>query len=164
MDRGNLYGAPSETLQILLDDPAEHDFACARRVLEGLSGDLAVLRPHGLPCSVAEIVAHLLSNAYFNLGVIDSPDPASYRSPLPDWPEVSASDWDRLREEYLAVLERLHTVSEETTLERVVFPANADEAGWTVGYKLTCSVAKHAAYHMGQIVLLRRLLGAWKES
>lgn len=45
------------------------------------------------------------------------------------------------------------------------FPALARilDPSWTVGYKLPCSVAKHNAYHLGQIVVLRRLIGAWEE-
>lgn len=45
-------------------------------------------------------------------------------------------------------------------LDRIVYPATETEPAWTVGYKLAASVAKHNAYHFGQIALLRRLIGA----
>lgn len=51
---------------------------------------------------------------------------------------------------------------EAKDLDRVVYPAKGSESSWTVGYKLACSVAKHNAYHLGQIVVLRRLIGAWE--
>jgi uncharacterized damage-inducible protein DinB len=157
-----LHGAPGPTLEILLDDPEEHDFVCAERALEGLSGEVACRRPPGLPFSIAEIVAHLLSNARFNLGLVDNPDPTTYKPPLPNWPAVRADDWERLRLEYLSVLKELKEVAQEgTKLDRIVYPASEDEPAWTVGYKLTCSVSKHATYHTGQIILIRRLLGAW---
>lgn len=153
-----LYGAPGPTLEILLEDPEEHDFASATTLLGDLSSEDAVRRPAGAPHSIAEIVAHLLSNACFNLALFDATDPANVRPPLADWPEVSAADWPQLRQEYfdtLATLQQLaHSEGEHA---RIVFPATDNEPAWTVGYKLTCSVAKHAAYHMGQIALLRQL-------
>jgi len=162
METNVLYGPPGPTIEILLDDPEEHDFACAERVLDGLSGEMAVRRPPGLPYSVAEIVAHLLANARFNLGLIDHPDPGSYKPPMPNWSVVEARDWEELRREYLSVLEALKQIArEQKRLDHVVYPSSDREPGWTVGYKLTCSVAKHAAYHMGQIVIIRRLLGVW---
>ena len=106
----------------------------------------------------------MLANARFNLGLIDHPDPKSYKMPMPNWPEVSPDDWENLRSEYLEVLGKLQKVAQEgTKLDRIVFPASECEPAWTVGYKLTCSVAKHAAYHMGQIILIRRLLGVWPD-
>jgi len=159
-----LYGAPGATLEVLLDDSAEHDFACAAHVLDGLTGDIATYRPLGLSFSIAEIVAHLLENARYNLQLIGHPDPTQCQPPSSDWPIVRAENWDTLRQDYLNVLVELKQVAHTPALlEQVVFPATDDEPGWTVGYKLTCSVAKHAAYHMGQIILLRRLLGVWRD-
>jgi uncharacterized damage-inducible protein DinB len=159
-----LHGAPGPTLELLLDDPAEHDFASAQRALDGLSEEMALRRPAGLPYCVAQVVAHLLANARYNLGVIGHPEPETFRPPLPDWPEVGPGEWERVRREYLSVLEELKQVARDaSTLDQVVFAATQDEPGWTVGYKLTCSVAKHGAYHMGQIVVIRRLLGAWQD-
>jgi uncharacterized damage-inducible protein DinB len=159
-----LYGAPGPTLELLLEDPAEHDIPSAHRALEDLSGELAVRRPAGLPYSVAEIVAHLLDNARYNLDLIANPERRKVEPPLSKWSHVSAADWEHLRSEYLSVLEELEQVARDAAaLERVVFPATNDEPAWTAGYKLTCSVAKHAAYHIGQIVVIRRLLGAWQD-
>ena len=50
---------------------------------------------------------------------------------------------------------------DEDELGRVLYPEAGDEPAWTVGYKLALSVAKHNAYHLGQIALLRRLVEAW---
>jgi hypothetical protein len=43
-------------------------------------------------------------------------------------------------------------------LSTIVYPATETEAAWTVGYKLSASVAKHTAYHLGQIALMKRLV------
>lgn len=62
MNQDVLYGPPPTTLSLLLDDPAEHDFAAARRLLAGLSGEEALTAPHGLPYAIGEIVAHMNRN------------------------------------------------------------------------------------------------------
>lgn len=157
-----LYGPPSATLEILLNDPAEHDFASVQRLLGGLSGEQAVTVPVGLPYSVAALLAHMTSNVRFNLELIRSADPAAFKNPYDTWPTVSAEAWPELVETFFASMSELEQVArDKDKLGRVLYPEAGDEPGWTVGYKLALSVAKHNAYHLGQIALLRRLVGAW---
>lgn len=158
-----LYGPPADTLAILLDDPEEHDFASPERILRGLPAELAVRKPAGWPHSIAEILAHMNANVQFNLGLIRSAEPASYQNPVENWPRVEAGDWDKLVEQFITGLEELKRIAlNSPSLDRILYPATAEPA-WTVGYKLAASVAKHNAYHLGQIAVLRRILGAWKE-
>ncbi|THF86550.1 DinB family protein [Deinococcus sp. KSM4-11] len=153
-----LYGPPPETLLRLL---GHAEFAAPERIVGGLDGQQAVRRPGAAVHSVAEVVAHLLSNMRFNLDLIEG-RPASG---LPDWPTVRAEDWDDLVSDFLATLERLMTLAQAPeVLARVIFPATDTEPGWTAGYKLAVNVAKHNAYHLGQIVVLRQLLGAWTDT
>lgn len=159
-----LFGPPPSTLEVLLDDPGEHDFPAALRILRGLTGEQAVARSPGLPHSIGEIVAHMNANIQFNLSLIRAADPATHAGPGEHWPSVSAEGWPRLVDEFLLGLRTLQEIAREGTgLDRVLYPATEREPAWTVGYKLACSVAKHNAYHFGQIVVLRRLLGAWDE-
>ena len=161
MSANVLFGPPPATLEVLLEDPDEHDFPAATRILSGLTPAQAMLMPLGLPYSIAQVVAHMLANMKFNLELIEADEPARYRNPYEAWPPVQAEQWPALATEFLATLERLKQLAREHALERVVYPANSDEPAWTVGYKLACSVAKHNAYHLGQIVVLRRSIGAW---
>lgn len=102
------------------------------------------------------------ANRQFNLGLIQAQGPARHEHPSALWPAVSVDDWPALCEEFLATLEVLRRIARAgQDLDRVVSPATEDAPAWTVGYKLACSVAKHNAYHLGQIVVLRRLIGAW---
>ncbi|WP_192930861.1 DinB family protein [Deinococcus sp. AJ005] len=156
-----LFGPPPATLQLLLDDPAEHDFPCAERLLSGLTPQQAVTVPPGLSHSIAAILAHMHANVAFNLGLIGSADPLSFQPPENPWPSVSAEEWPHLAQAFLADLARLGQVGQDAQeLARTLYPATADEPGWTVGYKLAASVAKHNAYHFGQIALIRQLIGA----
>ena len=157
-----LHGPPAATLVRLLNDLEEHDFPSPRRILDGLTGIEACTIPPGLPYSVAQIVAHMLSNMRFNLGLIRAPDPLHFDERFEDWPRVAPEDWPRLRDEFLEALRALVELArDEGGLSRVIYPQARTEPAWTVGYKLALSVAKHNAYHLGQIVVVRRVSGVW---
>ncbi len=151
-----LLGPPPETLVLLLDDPAEHDFASAERLLKGITGEQATTAPLGLPYSVAAILAHMHANVRFNLDLARG-QPAVFGEP---WPAVTAEAWPELVAAFLADIAELKRVARGGDLGQIVYPATETEPSWTVGYKLAASVAKHNAYHFGQIALLRRLIGA----
>ena len=155
-----LFGPPLATLEVLLGDPAEHDFASAERLLRDLSGEQAVTVPPGLPYSVAAILAHMNANVQFNLDLIRSPDPVTFKKTHENWPTVTSKTWPELVAEFLAGITELGRVAGEEELGRILYPSVGEEPAWTVGYKLAASVAKHNAYHFGQIALLRRLVGA----
>lgn len=160
--REPLHGPPPATLVRLLDDPGEHDFPAPSRILDGLTGDQATTVPVGLPYSVAQLVAHMLSNMRFNLGLIRAPDPLSYAERFENWPVVTPDQWPGVRGEFFRVLGAISEAARrEDDLARVLYPEAKDEPAWTVGYKLALSVAKHNAYHLGQIVVVRRVLGLW---
>jgi hypothetical protein len=104
------------------------------------------------------------ANMAFNLGLMREADPAATIVGVDLWPPVAAHQWPALVEEFADLVSSLTRIAhDETNLARVLHPATAKEPAWTVGYKLAASVAKHNAYHLGQIVVLRRLLGAWRE-
>lgn len=159
-----LFGPPQATLQVLLDDRQEHDFPSVTRIVGGLAPAQALAVPPGVPHSIAQIVAHMLANMRFNLGLAQAQDPVRVGHPGELWPAVGADEWSAVLDEFLATLEALEQIAQTGDLERVLYPMTADEPAWTVGYKLACSVAKHNAYHLGQIVVLRRLIGAWNET
>lgn len=161
MKSDTLYGPPAATLAILLDDPEEHDFASTQRLLDDLSAEQAVTAPRGLPYSIAAILAHMNSNVQFNLDLIHSDDPLSFKNPYENWPTVSADEWPNLVRTFLGNIAELKRIAQQSNdLERTLFPATDNDPAWTVGYKLAASVAKHNAYHLGQIAVLRRLVDA----
>lgn len=157
-----LYGPPPTTLIRLLDDPDEHDFPSPRRILDGLTGGQATTVPSELPYSVAQIVAHMLSNMRFNLGLMKAADPRTFDERFENWPLVNAHEWPAVRDEFFRMLQSLVDVgAQQSELSRVLYPESSGEPAWTVGYKLALSVAKHNAYHLGQIIVIRRVLGLW---
>jgi hypothetical protein len=147
-----LTGPAPQSIERLLD--AGSPFVPPGRALEDLGADLACRRIDGAPHTIAEIVAHLgFWQAYtLSLARLERP-------PLPEhaadgWPTVRPQDWDETRRAFLAGLEEAGRVAREQDLSVLVGQRE------TLGYELTV-LAIHNAAHLGQVILLRRMLGAW---
>jgi hypothetical protein len=153
MVRGNLYGPPSETLVVLLDDELAHDFEGAEQLLGSICDQCAVWRCSGHGRTIHEIVLHCSANIAFNLDLIlGTKELELYDS---EWPDAVLRSWERDRDKLLSLLRETISCAREQDLSRMLFEANEEEPGWSVGYKLAASVAKHQAYHMGQIAFIR---------
>jgi hypothetical protein len=149
-----LYGPPADTLSVLINDEHAHDFASPRSILEGISATQATQTIKGLPYTIAEVIAHANGNLKFNLILLRDGLETSYES----WPKVKPDEWEALRAGFLENLNTLSQLAQTLNLPTIVYPANETEPAWTVGYKLAASVAKHTAYHLGQIALMKRLV------
>jgi uncharacterized damage-inducible protein DinB len=130
-------------------------FTPASRALDGLTPEQAVTRLEGWPYSVAEVVAHMLFWQRHDHATIETgsePDvPAGA-----DWPAVTEEDWPRLKDEFLASLEGSRKIARDSeALERPILGGK-----FTVGLRLVWFTG-HNAYHLGQVVMMRRMLGAW---
>jgi DinB superfamily len=149
-----LYGPPANTLSMLINDEHAHDFASPRNILEGISAVQATQDIKGLPYTIAEVLAHTNANLTFNLILLrDGLEPSQE-----NWPKVKPDEWEALKREFLENLNTLSQLAHTLDLSAIVYPAAETEPAWTVGYKLAASVAKHTAYHLGQIALLKRLV------
>lgn len=130
-------------------------FTPASRALDGLTPEQAVTKFEGWPYSVAEVVAHMLFWQRHDHATIETgaePDvPAGS-----DWPTVTEDDWPRLKDEFLASLEESReTARDPKNLERRILGGK-----FTVGLRMVWFTG-HNAYHLGQVVMMRRILGAW---
>lgn len=78
------------------------------------------------------------------------------------WPEVSGG-WDAVRGRFLVATGAARRISDETALSKPLLPPGVENpvlARDTHGSGLL-HAAFHTAHHMGQIVTIRQLLGAW---
>jgi uncharacterized damage-inducible protein DinB len=146
--------------ELLVDTLA---FIPPRRALEQLSSEEATRRLPGATHTIAEIVGHLLFWQTWFLqrcrGQAE-PMPASAAS---GWPEVGAASWDEVRSAFLEGLEQAAALGDESArLEEPIAPPIEFPplAGLTRRGALT-HVATHNAHHLGQVILLRQMLGAW---
>lgn len=124
------------------------------RALDGLSADLACRRVGGAPHTVAEIVAHMQFWQAFSAALVRGEGPSLPEHAAGGWPAVDPDDWDTVHQAFLAGLIEAKRLAREEDLSRVIAGQK------TVGYELTVN-ALHNAVHLGQVILLRRMLGAW---
>jgi uncharacterized damage-inducible protein DinB len=131
--------------------------------VKGLSEPLRGQRPDGYPHSVWELVEHIRITQRDLLDFCQNPDyeeklawPQDYWPPTPAPPTAGA--WDESIADYRRDREALASFTTESTLELTAkIPRGTGQT-----YLRTILVAiDHASYHIGQIISVRRLLGAW---
>jgi len=133
-------------------------------ILEALTPEQATARPHGLPHSIAEIVAHICFwQEWFN-GCLTAGYKGLPQHAAEGWPAVSAADWEVLRARYLsAVAEAKHLAASSDRLNEPLLPAGIENPFLqrdSFGSGILHG-AFHTSHHLGQIVTIRQLLGAW---
>jgi uncharacterized damage-inducible protein DinB len=133
-------------------------------VLDGLTADQAHAKPHGLPHSIAEIVAHMCywQEWFNNCAVVGFTGIAEHA--VDGWPAVPPDGWDALRTRYLdAVEEAKRIAAESNALNDAVLPSGVDIpilAHESRGAGLL-HAAVHSSHHLGQIITIRQLLDLW---
>ena len=145
-----------DELKLMLDGTLE--FPDPSMILDGVSAEEACREVSGLPYTIAALVSHLhywqqreLRTAHGE----DLPMPDGFAFGVTDFPMVQPEDWDHLRSEFLESYEELLTAAERPDLMQ-----REPKPGLNVGC-LLANLALHNAYHLGQVVLLRRMMGNW---
>jgi uncharacterized damage-inducible protein DinB len=131
------------------------------KALEGLGAAEAERHVPGAPHSVAEIVAHMAFwQDWWYARCAGDAVPVVASAAL-GWPAVSADSWPGLRSRFVERLHQLALLSDGNLAAPVTpsieFPPLAK---YTIGEALV-HVATHTGYHLGQVILLRQMLGAW---
>lgn len=135
------------------------------KALGDFPAPLRGVKPSGLPYSAWQLLEHLRIAQWDILEFSRNPKHVSPEWPRGYWPEGDAPPDDAAWERSLASLR-----GDLKAMEKLVENPSTDlyakirhgEAQTVLREALL--VADHNAYHLGQIVALRRLLGAWKES
>ncbi|MBZ5699672.1 MAG: DinB family protein [Acidobacteriia bacterium] len=131
----------------------------------GIPPKLQGIRPEGLPHSAWELLEHMRIAQWDILEFSRDPKHVSPDWPAGYWPESpeppSTKAWGKSLKTFardLAAMKRL-VVNPQTDL----FARIPHGTGQTI-LREALLVADHNAYHLGQVIVLRRLLGAWKQS
>ncbi len=140
----------------------EQAHATLDNAVKGLAPELRGRRPDGLPHSVWELVEHIRLTQHDLLEFCAN---AKYHEPKwPDdyWPKTQgppgAAAWD----ECLAEIRRETRALAEFTKANVATLTERIPHGTGQTYLRTVLVSlDHTSYHTGQIITVRRLLGAW---
>lgn len=136
-------------------------YLAPEKAIDGLSAADAERLVTGVAHSVAEIIAHLsFWQDWFHARCTGDPQPM-VSSAASGWPAVHAGDWPAVRSRFVGRLHQLAALADGDASRAVVppieFPPLAD---YTIGDALI-HVATHNAHHLGQVIVVRQLLGAW---
>jgi uncharacterized damage-inducible protein DinB len=131
------------------------------RALEALSVEQADRRQGSLH-TIAEIVSHLAFWQDWFRGRCQGGGEPMPTSAALGWKAPAAGTWPDVHRRFLEGLEALVALGERDDRARVLAPPIEFPplAGYTVGDVLV-HVANHNAHHLGQVIVLRQLMGAW---
>jgi uncharacterized damage-inducible protein DinB len=133
-------------------------------VLDGLTEEQALAKPHGLEHSIAAIAGHICYwQEWFNDIAEGRPRTAPEHA-AEGWPETAAGGWEALRERLLGSVRTAQRLARESPrLEEKLLPPDSEVPGMD---RETCGsgllhAAMHGSHHLGQIVTLRQIMGLW---
>ena len=146
---------------------AESAYASPAHILEALPAELAHRVIAGAPHTIYQELWHLAFWQRITLdwiSGIETPYPAKPTDPFPTEAQTTAEQWAQLCRRFLQGAERAAEIASDpsrpTTMVRCPSRPGHPVRLMTVQDQLI-SLASHNAYHLGRIVLLRQLLGAW---
>jgi len=125
--------------------------------------DLALLgeQPHGLPYSIWQLVEHIRIAQWDMLEFCKDGNHQSPKWPDEYWPKetapADAAAWKKSLRQIDDDLEEFRTLLHSSNLYEPI--PHGD--GQTV-LREALQIADHTAYHISEIIVIRRLLGAWK--
>jgi hypothetical protein len=160
----SLGGELRQQLKALLDGGQAH--ASFDQAVKGISAKLQGVVPEGTPYSAWQLLEHMRL-AQRDILDFSRNDDGSYRElKWPDeyWPKnpepPDAHAWqksvEQIRKDRMAFEKLMDSVDDSNLIKPFA---------WGKGQNLlreALLIADHEAYHVGELVLLRRLLGAWK--
>ena len=147
-------------VKLLRGGAAHVDFDSA---IKGLPAALRGKRPKGAPHSPWEIIEHLRIANWDILDFSRNKDYVALKWPDDYWPRTpkppSANAWSKSVRAFRSDLETMCALVSDPSVDLLARIPHGD--GQTI-LREALLVADHNAYHLGELVLVRRLLGAWK--
>src|SRR5437016_4449658 len=149
-------------LELLLDEPAHASFG---RATADLPVDLRGAKPPGQPHTPWRLVEHM---RIAQRDILEFSRDGRHKSP--PWPEgywpkedapASAKDWQRAIREHESDRQSMIDLISNADADLLAPIPHAPKKQTLAREAML--LADHTGYHVGQLILLRRLLGAWKE-
>lgn len=135
-----------------------------KRAVADLDASLRGAKPKGAPYTPWQQVEHMRICQWDILEYVRNPKHVSPKWPEGYWPAEEppgADAWDKSIKAFqtdLRAFGRLVADPRTDLLARVPY----DKTGPTILHEVLL-VADHNAYHLGQLIVLRRMLGAWRD-
>ena len=137
-------------------------FVAVRNALEGVTAEQAAWKPEGSDNSIWESMSHI---RYYNNAYLQRFKGVDYKYDVADNDETFRSG-DLSEEQWQAEVAKFDSImtewrglieaADESKFDEIISAENS--ANWA---ELIANVNAHNAYHGGQILLLRKLQGAW---
>ena len=134
----------------------------AVHALEGLSAADAERRIPGANHSVAEVVAHMTFWLDWFVRRCEGESVPMPEHAAAGWPSISRGSWPEVQQQYFAALERASALTERARRDDPISPPL--DLPSLAHYRIRDAVvhmATHNAHHLGQVIVLRQLLGSW---
>lgn len=143
----------------------EQAHAGLERSIEGLTPELRGRRPEHFPHSVWELVEHIRITQHDLLEFCTNPNYQEPHWPDDYWPRSPEPRDDAAWAKSLNAIKRDRQALQKFTTETEIDMTTRIPHGTGQTYMRTVLVAvDHMSYHVGQIIAVRRLLGAWQAS
>jgi uncharacterized damage-inducible protein DinB len=135
------------------------------KTVEGLAPRLRGVRVEGFPHSAWEIVEHLRITQRDILDFCRNPQYAEPTWPDDYWPATAEPPSDQAWEDSIAAFREDRAALEALATDETVdlFATIPYGSGQTYIREILL-VADHTTYHLGQLVVVRRQLGAWGDA
>jgi uncharacterized damage-inducible protein DinB len=121
---------------------------------------LAGKRREELPYSIYQLVKHMTYWQNFLLLAAQGDKPALPKDVKESWPEEecpeSEEEWQQLVQNFLQGIEQACTIAQTVQLHNPLENWPTETPGGVLR-----NIASHNSYHLGEIVLIRRLFSAW---
>jgi uncharacterized damage-inducible protein DinB len=157
---------PSRALNELLHGKGSHadPVAC----VEDLSADLAARHVEGFPHSIGELVFHMNYWMNYELRRIRGQRPVYPEHNAESFPPApspaNAKEWDHLKDIFVDSLANFAALANSPPQEMQREIEAVHEGDKKVAGSLEAvlwQVVAHNSYHVGQIAMIRRVLGVW---
>jgi DinB family protein len=149
-----------QLVTLLTGSEAHANFDAA---VKDLPAALRGKRPKGAEHSPWELLEHLRMAQWDILDFSRNPDYQEKNWPDDYWPKSpeppTEKDWDHSVQAFHKDLKAMCDLVEDKSTD--LFAKIAHGSGQTI-LREALLVADHNAYHVGQLILVRQLLGAWK--
>jgi uncharacterized damage-inducible protein DinB len=133
--------------------------------VEDISPELASRRIEGFPHSIAELVFHMSYWMDYELTRIHGNKPHYPEHNSESFPPPhELQEWDKLRRRFIELLAQFEMLSQSSPPELDGTLESIHEGDKKVSGTLESvlwQMVAHNSYHIGQIALIRRTLGAW---
>ncbi|MDP1512214.1 DinB family protein [Paenibacillus sp. CMAA1739] len=130
------------------------------RALPDIDVELAGKKNAEMPYSIYQLLKHMIYWQQFMLEHLEGRKPQLPGDVMESWPQEtgpqSEEAWQAVINEFLEGVDRAVQIAETAQLDESLahFPGET-KAG------LLRNIASHNSYHLGEIVLLRRIYGTW---